>query len=141
APHLLSEEVYRACHSLSGSSKMAEARHGIRLAEPLDHWLRKAYSNGSGVGIHTPDLDLVADCMTAMESVASHLDEATGFFMTHEGLRSRITQAEAALDMRIADAARQAAEAAAAANAHTSTIANETAQKALAQEPPAEPIQ
>src|SRR5205085_1716628 len=39
-PHVLTEELYRACHTLSGSSKMAEARHGIRLAEPLDHWLR-----------------------------------------------------------------------------------------------------
>ena len=32
-PHALPEEVYRACHTLSGSSKMAQARHGIRLAE------------------------------------------------------------------------------------------------------------
>ena len=32
-PHELTEEVYRACHTLSGSSTMAEARHGIRLAQ------------------------------------------------------------------------------------------------------------
>src|SRR5581483_3875266 len=38
-PHLLPEDVYRACHTLAGSSKMAQARHGVRLAEPLDHWL------------------------------------------------------------------------------------------------------
>ena len=132
APHHLSEELYRACHTLSGSSKMAEARHGIRLAEPLDHWLRKAFNNGAGVGITTPDLDLLADCMTAMESVASHLDENTGFFLSHESLRERIAKAEGALDLRIADAARHAAEAAAAANAHTSTIADETAAEALA---------
>jgi chemosensory pili system protein ChpA (sensor histidine kinase/response regulator) len=132
APHALTEEVYRACHTLSGSSKMAEARHGIRLAEPLDHWLRKAFNNGAGVGITTPDLDLVADCMTAMESVASHLDENTGFFLTHEGLRSRIAKAESALDLRITEAAREAAENASAGNGHTSTIAQETAEKALA---------
>src|SRR5581483_11097124 len=35
-PHLLPEDVYRACHTLAGSSKMAQARHGVRLAEPLD---------------------------------------------------------------------------------------------------------
>jgi chemosensory pili system protein ChpA (sensor histidine kinase/response regulator) len=138
-PHLLTEELYRACHTLSGSSKMAEARHGTRLAEPLDHWLRKAYSNGSGVGIVTSDLDLLADCMTAMESVASHLDEATGFFLTHEGLRARIAKAEATLDLRIAESAKHAAEAAAAANAHTSTIAQETVAKALLEEPEPRP--
>ncbi|HYC10452.1 MAG TPA: Hpt domain-containing protein, partial [Steroidobacteraceae bacterium] len=64
-PHTLPEEVYRACHTLSGSSKMAQARHGIRLAEPLDHWLRRAFS--SGVGLGTEDLALLEDCMVAME--------------------------------------------------------------------------
>ena len=109
APHVLTEDVYRACHTLSGSSKMAEARHGIRLAEPLDHWLRKAFN--SSLGLVTADLDVLADCMTAMESVATHLDESTGYFMTHEGLKTRIVQAESALDERIAEAAREAAEA------------------------------
>jgi chemosensory pili system protein ChpA (sensor histidine kinase/response regulator) len=110
SPHLLTEDVYRACHTLSGSSKMAEARHGIRLAEPLDHWLRKAFN--SGLGIVDSDLNLLADCMTAMESVASHLDESTGYFISHEGLRGRINEAEAALDLRIAEASRIAADAA-----------------------------
>ena len=131
APHFLTEELYRACHTLSGSSKMAEARHGIRLAEPLDHWLRKAYSNGTGVGLIASDLSLIADCMTSMESVASHLDEATGFFLTHEGLRARIAQAESALELRVADAARHAAETAAAANGHTGTIPDESSENSL----------
>ncbi len=110
SPHALTEDVYRACHTLSGSSKMAEARHGIRLAEPLDHWLRKAFN--SGLGILHEDLNLLADCMTAMETVAAHLDESTGYFMTHEGLRSRIMQAEGALDARIAEASLRAGMAA-----------------------------
>ena len=56
-PHALPEEVYRACHTLSGSSKMAQARHGIRLAEPLDHWLRRAF--GSGLGLSGEDLGVM----------------------------------------------------------------------------------
>ncbi len=130
APRILNEEIYRACHTLAGSSKMAEARHGIRLATPLDHWLRKAFSNGAGVGVTSPDLDLLAGCMSAMESVASHLDENTGFFLSHEALRTRIAEAEAALDARIAEHAKQAAEAAAA--AHAATIADESPEKGLA---------
>ena len=46
APHIVSEEAYRACHTLSGSSRMAEARHGIRLTAPLEHWVRKAFDSG-----------------------------------------------------------------------------------------------
>jgi chemosensory pili system protein ChpA (sensor histidine kinase/response regulator) len=106
-PHALPEDVYRACHTLSGSSKMAQARHGIRLAEPLDHWLRRAFS--SGVGLSTPDLALLGDCMSAMEAVASHLDESTGYFVSHWQLLERIGQADKALDQRIAAAATPAA--------------------------------
>jgi chemosensory pili system protein ChpA (sensor histidine kinase/response regulator) len=99
APHLLNEDVYRACHTLRGSSKAAEARHGIRVAEPLDHWLRKAFD--AGVGLTASDLALVADCMQAMESIVGHLDEATGFFFAHDALRKRIATAEFELDQRM----------------------------------------
>jgi chemosensory pili system protein ChpA (sensor histidine kinase/response regulator) len=101
-PHLVTEAVYRACHTLSGSSKMAEARHGIRLAEPLNHWLRKAFD--SGVGLGDADLQLVGDCMQAMEGVSRNLDESSGFFFTSHGLLERIQHAESDLDRRIADA-------------------------------------
>ncbi|HUA88842.1 MAG TPA: response regulator, partial [Steroidobacteraceae bacterium] len=95
--------------------KMAQARHGIRLAEPLDHWLRRAF--GSGLGLETQDLALLSDCMTAMESVATHLDESTGYFVNHWQLLERIERADKALEARIAaaSAAARAAEAAPAA--------------------------
>ena len=102
APHVLTEEVYRACHTLSGSSRMAEARHGTRLAEPLNHWLRKAFD--SGVGLDDSDLLLLADCMAAMAAVAGHLDENTVYFTMHDTLRARIARAEHELDRRIAEA-------------------------------------
>jgi len=102
APHVLTEEVYRACHTLLGSSRMAEARHGTRLAEPLNHWLRKSFD--SGVGLDDSDLKLLADSMSAMASVASHLDEDTGFFAVHDTLRARIARSEHELDRRIAEA-------------------------------------
>ena len=105
-PHALPEEIYRAVHTLSGSSNMAEARHGIRLAQPLDQWLRKAFD--SALGLEDGDLILLSDSMAAMESVASNLDESTGFFLSHESLLRRIAHAHAAIDRRIADAAHAA---------------------------------
>ncbi len=102
APHVLTEEVYRACHTLAGSSKMAEVRHGIRLAEPLNHWLRKSFD--SGVGLDDSDLVLLADCMTAMDTVAGHLDESTGYFMVHDTLRARVARAELELERRVIEA-------------------------------------
>ena len=111
APHVVSEEAYRACHTLSGSSRMAEARHGIRLTAPLEHWVRKSFD--SGVGLGGADLDLLADCMNAMQSVAAHLDESTGFFQSHGALLARIEQATEQLEQRIVAAARAAELAAA----------------------------
>src|ERR1700694_5842105 len=81
---------------------MAQARHGIRLAEPLDHWLRRAYSSGLGLG--SEDLTLLGDCMAAMESVATHLDEPTGDCVKHWQLLERIERADRGLDQRIAAA-------------------------------------
>ena len=51
--------------------------------------------------------------MVAMESVATHLDEPTGYFVTHWELQDRIAEADKALDQRIAaaSAARAAQEA------------------------------
>ncbi len=103
APHVLPEAIYRACHTMCGSSKMAEARHGIRLAAPIEHWLRLSYD--SGVGLDDADLALLTDCMTAMESVAGHLDESTGYFAVHETLRARIARAEVDLERRINESA------------------------------------
>ncbi|HEV7986513.1 MAG TPA: Hpt domain-containing protein [Steroidobacteraceae bacterium] len=103
APHVLPEDIYRACHTLLGSSTMAEARHGMRLAEPINHWLRKSFD--SGVGLDDSDLGLVSECMKAMETVAGHLDEGTGFFyVVHDTLRARIARAELDLDRRISEA-------------------------------------
>ena len=102
-PHSLPEDVYRACHTLSGSSKMAQARHGTRVAEPLDHWLRRAFS--SGLGLTNKDLALLGDSMLAMESVATHLDEPTGYFVNHWELQHRIADADKTLDQRVAAAA------------------------------------
>jgi chemosensory pili system protein ChpA (sensor histidine kinase/response regulator) len=111
APHVVTEEAYRACHTLSGSSRMAEARHGIRLTAPLEHWVRKAFD--SGIGLETPDLDLLGDCMNAMHTVAAHLDESTGFFQSHGALLARIEAATDQLEGRIIAAARAAELAAA----------------------------
>ncbi len=99
-PHELPEEVYRACHTLSGSSTMAGARHGVRLAQPLDHWLRRVFD--SGLHPTRGDLALLGDCMDAMDTVASHLDESTGYFALHDPLYARIAEAERALERRIA---------------------------------------
>ena len=46
--------------------------------------------------------------MNAMQSVASHLDESTGFFQSHTALLARDRPGDGKLEQRIIDAARTA---------------------------------
>jgi len=69
--------VYRAIHTLSGSSKMAEARHGIRITEPLNHVMRKVFD--SGHGLSDSGLATLDQSVRAIENVLSHINESTAF--------------------------------------------------------------
>ncbi len=100
-PHDLPEAVYRAIHTLSGSSKMAEARQGIRITEPLNHYMRKVFE--SGHGLSNIGLATLADAVRAIEDVLSHINEATAFFANQPALLVRLQELEAELDKRLAD--------------------------------------
>jgi chemosensory pili system protein ChpA (sensor histidine kinase/response regulator) len=104
APHDLPESVYRAIHTLSGSSKMAEARHGIRITEPLNHVMRKVFD--SGHGLSDAGLATLEQSVRAIENVLSHINESTGFFSDQPSLLGRFQALEAEVDAMIANAAR-----------------------------------
>jgi chemosensory pili system protein ChpA (sensor histidine kinase/response regulator) len=104
APHELPESVYRAIHTLSGSSKMAEARHGIRITEPLNHVMRKVFD--SGHGLSDAGLATLEQAVRAIENVLSHINESTGFFSDQPALLARLRDLEAEVDAMIASAAR-----------------------------------
>src|ERR1700730_11088369 len=100
APHELPEPVYRAIHTLSGSSKMAEARHGIRITEPLNQVMRKVFD--SGRGLSDMGLATLADAVGAIENVVSHINESTAFFSEQPSLLTRLHDIETELDAAIA---------------------------------------
>jgi chemosensory pili system protein ChpA (sensor histidine kinase/response regulator) len=100
APHELPESVYRAIHTLSGSSKMAEARHGIRITEPLNHYMRKVFD--SGRGISDAALAVLSDAVRAIDNVVSHINESTAFFAEQPSLLERLAVLEAEIDAELA---------------------------------------
>jgi chemosensory pili system protein ChpA (sensor histidine kinase/response regulator) len=106
APHDLPEGVFRAIHTLSGSSKMAEALHGIRIAEPLNHVMRKAFD--SGQGLSNEGLTVLADSVLAIENVVTNINESTGFFVNHPALLTRLHKLETEVDAAIARQANDA---------------------------------
>jgi chemosensory pili system protein ChpA (sensor histidine kinase/response regulator) len=100
APHDLPESVYRAIHTLSGSSKMAEARHGIRITDPLLQVMRKVFD--SGHGLSDMGLATLEDSVRAIDNVVSHINESTGFFSDLPSLLARLQRLEAEVDAMIA---------------------------------------
>jgi chemosensory pili system protein ChpA (sensor histidine kinase/response regulator) len=100
APHDLPEPVYRAIHTLSGSSKMAEARHGIRITEPLNQVMRKVFD--AGRGLSDAGLATLADAVGAIDNVVSHINESTAFFSEQPSLLARLHDIETELDAAIA---------------------------------------
>ncbi len=108
APHHLSEAVYRAVHTLSGSSKMAEARHGIRITEPLNSFIRKVYD--SGRGLSDRGIGTLADAVRAIEEVIAHIDETTAYFVDQPSLLGRLHSLEVELDAELAEVSESAAD-------------------------------
>ena len=131
APHDLPESVYRAIHTLSGSSKMAEARHGIRITEPLNQVMRKAFD--SGHGLSDLGLSTLGEAVRAIENVVSHINESTAFFSEQPALLARLHHVEAELDAEIA---RDAIDTSASAIAPGPPAALMPATEAAAAEPP-----
>jgi chemosensory pili system protein ChpA (sensor histidine kinase/response regulator) len=106
APHPISEALYRACHTLSGIAKTAGARQGIKVAEPMEHYVRKLFDNGHGL----PDegLALLRDTVRLLETVSEHVDEITAFFPEQGRLIAGWHALDRAFDAelsRLADAA------------------------------------
>jgi chemosensory pili system protein ChpA (sensor histidine kinase/response regulator) len=107
-PHAVTEALHRACHTLSGIAKTAGARQGIKVAEPMEHYVRKLHE--SGHGLPEEGLSLLRDTVRSLENVVGHIDEDTGFFPDHGRLIAGWHVLERALDAelaRLADAAEQ----------------------------------
>jgi chemosensory pili system protein ChpA (sensor histidine kinase/response regulator) len=104
-PHELPESVFRAIHTLSGSSKMAEARHGIRVTEPLNRVMRKVFD--SGHGLSDEGLATLDDAVGAIDNVVSHINESTAFFTDQPRLIQRLEEVEAELDAALEREARE----------------------------------
>jgi chemosensory pili system protein ChpA (sensor histidine kinase/response regulator) len=100
APFAVSEALYRACHTLSGIAKTAGARQGIKVAEPMEHYVRKLYDSGHGL----PDegLALLRDTVRSLENVVENVTEDTGFFPDHGRMIAGWHALERALDAELA---------------------------------------
>ncbi len=100
APYPVSEALYRACHTLSGIAKTAGVRQGIKVAEPMEHYVRKLHDNGRG--LPEEGLLLLRDTVQSLENVVDHIEEDTGYFLDHGRLIAGWHALERSLDAELA---------------------------------------
>jgi chemosensory pili system protein ChpA (sensor histidine kinase/response regulator) len=99
--HRVTEDLYRACHTLRGASRTAGIRHSVRLAEPLHRWLRRMFDHDAP--FDEAGLAVLADCVVGFEDVIAAVHENTGHFTNLDRLVNRIEQQDAALEKRLAE--------------------------------------
>ena len=101
APFAVSEALYRACHTLSGIAKTAGVRQGIKVAEPMEHYVRKLYDNG--YGLPEAGLALLRDTVHSLANVVENVEADTGFFPDHGRLVAGWHALDRALDAELAN--------------------------------------
>ena len=98
-PYPVTEDLHRSCHTLSGTAKTAGARQGIKIAEPLNRYVRKLYDNS--IGMPAAGLAVLKDASAAIQQVVDHIEENTGFFLDHPRIAARLGELERELDDEI----------------------------------------
>ena len=96
APYTVTEALHRSCHTLSGTAKTAGARQGIKIAEPLNHYIRKLYDNGAG--LPEEGMRVLKDSVAAIENIVANINESTTFFAAQAEIVERLRRLEAQLD-------------------------------------------
>ncbi len=100
APYPVTEALYRACHTLSGIAKTAGVRQGIKVAEPMERYVRKLHDNGHG--LPAEGVALLRDTVQSLENVVAHVEEDSGFFPDHDRLVAGWHAIERLLDAELA---------------------------------------
>jgi chemosensory pili system protein ChpA (sensor histidine kinase/response regulator) len=94
APHAVTDDLYRACHTLAGASRMAGMAQGTELAEPLNLVIRRFHDQGNGL----PDeaISLLLDYADAFSQVADPAQLPRLSRDQTDALQSRLMALEAA---------------------------------------------
>jgi len=91
--------LYRAIHTLSGSSKMAEARHGIRITETAESFHAEGLRQRTWIDRWRKIATLADAVSRPSMDVVSHINEFHGvFFAEQPSILARLHQLEIELD-------------------------------------------
>lgn len=98
-PYAVTEALHRACHTISGASKTAGVRQSIKIAEPLNHYIRKLYDNAAP--LPAAGLTVLSDSVNAIDHILANVNEDSVFFKSQSSIVARIQTLEQQLDVEL----------------------------------------
>ena len=99
-PYRVTEGFYRSCHTLNGSANMAGVDPAVKIAEPLNRYVRKLYDNE--LTLSEEARGACEQVVTAFDEILQHLNESTGYFKDHGNLVGRFEALEEEANRKIA---------------------------------------
>ncbi len=99
-PHPVTEDLYRACHTLRGASRTAQIEPAIRLADPLHRWLRRLFDHDRA--FNEEGLATLADSVATFEDILDHIEEHSGYFTQLPDIVASICAHDLALEQALA---------------------------------------
>jgi chemosensory pili system protein ChpA (sensor histidine kinase/response regulator) len=143
-PHPVTEEMHRACHTLSGSANMAGVAPAVELAAPLNQLVRRLFEDGAGLTADALALcrevgDLIGEIVEAIRDgrpAEVHGDELANR-LRHE-YSEYVLRAEAAMEAEGAEMPPEALEEAPEAAEEPPEVVEEPPE--VVEEPPEVPV-
>jgi chemosensory pili system protein ChpA (sensor histidine kinase/response regulator) len=100
-PYAVEEPLYRACHTLLGSAKMAAYQPIINVVEPLSQYVGQKYQLGGGMD--EPALQTLQQTLLAMQRMTEALASNEGFDDDLSDLIARLAGLEVEVDREQAE--------------------------------------
>ncbi len=72
-PYAVTDQLYRACHTLHGSANMANVERGVKVAGALNRYVRRVHDNEAGFDV--PALDTLRDAAKAIARIVSDINQ------------------------------------------------------------------
>jgi chemosensory pili system protein ChpA (sensor histidine kinase/response regulator) len=99
-PHYVTDDLYRACHTLRGAARTAESSECIRLADPMHRWLRRLFD--ADRPFDEQGLGTLADAVAAFEDIVDSVGTAADYFPALQVLIARLSALDVALEQALA---------------------------------------
>ncbi len=108
APYVVTEELYRACHTLHGSVTMANAEAAAEVTQPLNSAIRRAYDHG--LPIDENAVAACADAASAMVGILAYLSAEADAPPDTDALQVALWALDERVEAQVAEAETRADE-------------------------------